>query len=759
MTIVEPGTRTPSTSAPLAPELEAAIREYLRTYVLWRGIKQATATFGVSRHTLWRFLERGHTSRALPRAVLDIVGDSVEVLEAATWAIPAVERLVASRPVQKPVPSPRPLRQALEDTLLLLCATPLATVDELSRFGRVPASTIRDRLKKLAKMGMVDSVHHHLTILGPHSHLRYFPTEMGIAAGSMVEHGTETFLREYPVSRQWFRLLADRLDAVAMLYRAAALVADADSQGKPVRVDHYRQGPYDMLITLSQGRSVGLLRQGPTLPSANLRYRLRTMENLPFDQRPMETLVLAFSDQANRRAVRTLGDPQHHHRTFVTTEGELLAGDHRGVVWQQCGKGTELDLPVKVDPDVSLENIIAQTDWLAEWFDDLRLRHNRGAERELRPDPETLYPSHLRGAMPEPSETLRSSLAVQLTGAEKDALDLLAAWPLCTTDQLAGLMGGITRRRANQVLNSLAGHSLMFTDGQRHAVTDEGLSYLARRDRAAVGPVLGRWSARKRRRRNARTPVYAGTALRSIASQMEHHDAITGFAAMLTAEAARSNNHDYEVFDLMPTSRSSVGYRWDWTNYVVHPDASFQLAYQGRFRFYLLEFERRATTPRRVRTRLGNYRRYFDSGWPNRDHGGLPPWCCLCYRPLTPRRASCELPGTHAIPSCSRPTSRPWTSVVYWATHGNCRRLTLPDGGHWPQLQLLQNDNSPSPGLPVGGVYTKLSHLLPTLSGPKRPKLWQLVAETKTMPAQGDPGNADPGLTAARSLTCVTCQG
>ena len=106
---------------------------------------------------------------------------------------------------------------------------------------------------------------------------------------------------------------------------------------------------------------------------------------------------------------------------------------------------------------------------------------------------------------------------------------------------------------------------------------------------------------------------------------MEHHDAITGFAAMLSAEAARSSNHDYEVFDLMPTSRSSVGYRWDWTNYVVHPDASFQLAYRGRFRSYLLEFERRATTPRRVRTRLGNYRRYFRSGWPNRDHGGLPP--------------------------------------------------------------------------------------------------------------------------------------
>ena len=448
MTIVERRTLTPGKGASSDPELEDAVREYLRTYVLRRGIGQATANFGVSRHTLWRFLRRGHTGRALPRAVLDTVGDGVEALEAATWAIPAVERLVASRPAAKIAPSLYRLSRALEDTLLLLCATPLATVDELSRFGRIPASTLRDRLNKLAKMGMADSVSHSLSILGPHLHLRYFPTDKGIDAGAKAVSGTATFLREYPVSRQWFRLLADRLDAVAMLYRAAALVADADSQRKPVRVDHYRQGPYDMLITLSGGRSVGFLRQGPTLPSANLRYRLRTLENMHNGQHPMGTLVLAHSDQANRRAVRTLGDAVHR-ATFVATEGDLLAGDHKGVVWQQCGKGTEYDLPVKVAPGVSLNAIIAWTDRLVESYAKVRQRHNPGAEEKLSPDPETLYPGHLRAAMPEPSELLRSSLAVRLTRAEKDALDLLAAWPLCTTDQLAGLMGGVTRRRVN----------------------------------------------------------------------------------------------------------------------------------------------------------------------------------------------------------------------------------------------------------------------------------------------------------------------
>ena len=606
-------------------DLNDAIRNYVRTYVLWHGRQRASEFFGVSRHTLWRFLERGHMGRAVPCAVIDAVGGSVEVIEAAT------RELAAWRPVRRRDPAPRPLPQELEDTLLLVCATPLATVGELARFGRVPASTLRDRLGKLTERGLADSLTHRLGVLGPHPQRRYFPTEQGVDAGGRVEHGTKRFLSEYPVSKEWFRLLAERLDGVAALYRVAALVADADPHQQPVRVDRYRQGPYDVLITLSGGRSVGISRQGATLPSANLRYRLRSLENLPSKQRTTVTLVLTHSDQATRRAVRTLGQPMQHRTTFVATEGELLAGDHRGIVWQQCGAGMGDNPPVKVIPGVSLDIIVNWTDRLVEISEADRRRHGFKKPRKPTPDPEALYPSHRRATTPEPAQQLESSLAVQLTRAEKEALDLLAAWPLCTTDQLAGLMGGVTRRRANQVLSSLSQQSLVRSDacplprhgGQRHVLTNDGLTYLARRDRAALRMILGRWSARKRRPRNGKVRAYAGSALRTIASQMEHHDALTGFAAALTAEAARSQ--DYGVLDLLPTSRSSIGYRYDWTTYVVHPDASFTLDLRDGYRYCLLEFERRAITPKRVRARLENYRRYFASGWPVRDHGGQLP--------------------------------------------------------------------------------------------------------------------------------------
>ena len=40
-------------------ELIDPIRAYVRAYVWWYGHKRVSEDFGVSRHTLWRFLERG----------------------------------------------------------------------------------------------------------------------------------------------------------------------------------------------------------------------------------------------------------------------------------------------------------------------------------------------------------------------------------------------------------------------------------------------------------------------------------------------------------------------------------------------------------------------------------------------------------------------------------------------------------------------------------------------------------------------------
>lgn len=607
-------TNQPATPAPTKhtakghrEALDNAIRDYVRAHQQRHGQKQTAEAMGVSRHTLWRYLERGHAGCAVPAAVLNSVGKSAREIEAATL------ELIIDLEGLRPNPALRSLRQGLEDALLLLCATPLASVDELARLGRVPASTLRERLDKLAKRGLVDSVSHHLSALGSRPQRRYFPTEQGVTAAGAATRGRQHMLTAYPVSKQWFRLLAERLDAIAVLYRVAAMVADAAPGQEPIRVDHHRHGPYDLLITLSGGRTVGVIRQGPMLPGANLRYRLRSIERLPGTERPFITLVLTHADQATRRTIRALGDPSQHRRTFVATEGELLAGDHTGVAWQQCGNGLDRDPPVQITPETSLAAILP-------WADGLLESSHQARRDDPRPDPDALYPDGVRAYMPEPAQQLASALAVQMTRAEKDALDLLGAWPRCTRGQLAGLMGGVTPRRVNQVLRALREHELVQEDDSRLMLTDRGLTGLARRDRAAVGLTLDRWTAQPA---ISNPRVYAGTALRALASQPRHHDGVTGFAAALTAAVSRSR--DYDLFNLLPIHRASIGYRRGRTNFMIHPDASFTLEYQGKWHPFLLEFERRATTPRRIPRRLASYQRYFRSGWAQRDHGGRLP--------------------------------------------------------------------------------------------------------------------------------------
>ena len=607
-------TKQPATPAPIngikqesQDALDNAVREYVQAHRRRHGQKRTAEALGTSRHTLWRYLEKGHAGRAVPAAVLNQVGRSVREIEAATLEI------VIDLEGLRPDPALRPLRRNLEDALLLLCAAPLATVDELARFGRVPASTLRERLDRLVERGLADSVSHHLSALGSRPQRRYFPTDKGVTAAGMATRGRRHMLTAYPVSKQWFRLLAERLDAVAALYRVAAMIADADPNQDPIRVDHHRHGPYDMLLTMSGGLTVGLIRQGPMLPSANLRYRLRSIGHLPRNERPFLTLVITHADQATRRAIRALGDPSEYRRTFVATEGELLAGDHAGVVWQQCGYGLSQDPPALIDPETSLAAILP-------WADGLLASSLKSRRDDPGPDPDALYPDDVRADLPEPAQQLASALAVQLTRAEKDVLDLLAAWPRCNREQLAGLMGGVTPRRVNQVLRSLREHGLVSEDACRLMLTDLGLTHLARRDRAAVGLTLDRWTAQPS---VSHPSVYAGSALRALANQPHHHDGVTSFAAALTAEVARSPDHD--LFDLLPTHRASIGYRRHGTNYMIHPDASFTLEYRGRWRPFLLEYERRATTPKRIPQRLSSYRRYFQSGWAERDHGGHAP--------------------------------------------------------------------------------------------------------------------------------------
>ena len=87
MIVAEPRTQPLNGTTQAGPDLEEAIRDYVRVYVWRHGRRKTADDLGVSRHTLWRFLERGHMGRAVPSAVLNSVGGIIAALEAATLEI------------------------------------------------------------------------------------------------------------------------------------------------------------------------------------------------------------------------------------------------------------------------------------------------------------------------------------------------------------------------------------------------------------------------------------------------------------------------------------------------------------------------------------------------------------------------------------------------------------------------------------------------------------------------------------------------
>ncbi len=156
-----------------------------------------------------------------------------------------------------------------------------------------------------------------------------------------------------------------------------------------------------------------------------------------------------------------------YHDTFVAIEAKVLGSRTTARVWQ---RGGILDLREQLStiiPHASLVDIVESMKGM--------IRPPSATPRIPNfPIPERLYDPDASATMPDPEKQLSSSLAVRLTRAEKDALDVLADWPLSTTDQFAGLLGGVTKRRANQALQqSLRKHSLIHTDGDAHMLSEK----------------------------------------------------------------------------------------------------------------------------------------------------------------------------------------------------------------------------------------------------------------------------------------------
>ena len=318
-------------------------------------------------------------------------------------------------------------------------------------------------VRRLVGSGLVGSLP-HATDLTPLTR-RYHLTATGLRLlASSGGTAMEELLRSHPVSTRWRRVLLDRLDALAIIYRVASAVANV---AHPISFRWYRAMPIDAAITLPGGRTVGILRQGITSDRSGFSKRLWRLTQMPL---PGTVLMLMPDEMRLRYSRRRLA--RTSVAALLALEREAAAGATDLPVWRLPSVSGAVDLGAAMD----------------------RLPPG-GVLPVERPLSRISFPRDLDEYGPG-EDAPDYLLPALLRPAEKRAIDLLSGWPWLNLNDLAGLMG-VSRPRASQIVASLEDFGLVVrttASGRRLALTDPGLAMLSRRDRTAVGLARKRWS-------------------------------------------------------------------------------------------------------------------------------------------------------------------------------------------------------------------------------------------------------------------------
>ncbi len=186
-----------------------------------------------------------------------------------------------------------------QEVLHHLSLMPFIDAGELALILGEPLATVHRALSGLLNDGLAQRVSHGTAQL-PSSH-RYYLTKKGIAeaADALDYDAPYEFVRAYPVSRQWLELLLRRMDAVVSVYRLAATLSPG-VDGLCSRVEFLRRGRFDAVITLHNGRSFGVVRQGLALRRRSLYDRLRAIAEYHYTRRPSAVLLLVPSPWEQR---------------------------------------------------------------------------------------------------------------------------------------------------------------------------------------------------------------------------------------------------------------------------------------------------------------------------------------------------------------------------------------------------------------------------------------------------------------------------
>ena len=477
------------------------------------------------------------------------------------------------------------------DLLRLLATTPLADRLEMVSLSGWSRGAVYKTVAGLENKGLVESVPHASELIVPTR--RYCLTAEGVWYLAEEEGvGVDEMLRSRPVSRRWRRILLERLDAVAVIYRLASALAGV---AFPLRFRWYRAMPVDAAVALPDGRTIAILRQGLTSDRTGFGKRIWRLREGP---QPAAALLLMPDEVRLRHARGLLAGASFI--SFLALESDVAVAGSRARIWRTTAGATPVGL------GEALSYVRPGGEWPVERPLAWRslpgpLPAGDGAERDERMLPALLKP------------------------IEKRALDLVSDWPWITPAHLGDLLG-VKRSRLSEVLQRLWGLNLVLDDSveeqRRLAVTDRGLALLSHRDRTSLGVARRRWSVAPL---DSGEPLgwrnVSGRSSRQLLRTIEHTDAVHSFLAALATQA---RERSVEVLQLDPPRRASRYFRHDDRLHSVQPDA-FGILRQGDDMWpFFLEWERRAVRPVTMASRLAPYLRYYASRRPTDDHGTQP---------------------------------------------------------------------------------------------------------------------------------------
>ena len=528
------------------------------------------------------------------------------------------------------------------DLLRILASMPFLDRQEMVAVSGWSRAAVYEAVEKLEAAGSCASVLHSADPFPPAR--RFHLTAAGLSRlADEEDRPLEALLRSRPVSAQWRRNLMERLDALAVIYRMASLLSGV---AYPIRFHWYRASPLDAAMTLPDGKTVGIVRQGLTADRSGFAKRLWRLRDGPMPGALLVLMADAVRLRHARRLLSTTGAPA----LFALEREAVLAGAD-DPIWR----------PLKVSAAVDLRYVLDRTDpgGALPVEDEARLAS---------------VPDDIPGRGAAAEDISDHMLPLFVRPAEKRALDLISDWPWIGLGELAGLMG-VSPQRASQAVIPLEGFGLAARirhGGRRLALTDRGLSLLARRDRTSVGVAKRRWSiALEDREGPFEWRNVTGRRGRQLLRNIEHTAAVHGFLAALAAQAPLLG---WEIVQLDPPRRASRHFRHDDRMRAVNPDAFGVLRKGGTEWAFFLEWERRAVRPSTMSDRLAPYLRYYSSHRPIDDHGTRPAVLVVF---------DDEIAQTHFLRVAREEMRAERVTVPLWVSHKGAIDALGPLGSAW----------------------------------------------------------------------------